>query len=343
MSLLKLYHKNTTVKILIAFFTACLVLIVGGIAFAWGSWGHKHISRAAVFSLPEPMRIFYYNHIDYITESAVVPDLRRPLLNDRNEAPRHFIDLEDFGDMPLSSFPKTMKDAYVKYDSTFLNKAGILPWNIESLTEKLTKAFHSKNKSEILFLSSEISHYVADAHMPLHTSSNYNGQLSGQKGVHALWESVLPPMFGDQYNFHTATPQYIADINAYTWKMIEQSHSQVKPLLDAEMRVRKKFDTTTMYKRDAEGNKLLFYGSPVFSDAYAAAFNAELGNMVQYQLRLSVYDVACYWFTAWVNAGKPDLIKLDDPHLTKQNRKNYRKEYQAWKKGKLMNMTVDKE
>lgn len=318
-------------------------MILSGIALAWGSWGHKHISRAAVFPLPSEMRTFYYNHIDYITESAVIPDLRRPLLGDKNEPPRHFIDIEDFGDVPISSLPQTTKEAYAKYDSAFLNKVGTLPWTIQDLMEKLTHAFKIKNKSEILFLSSEISHYVADAHMPLHTSSNYNGQKTGQKGVHSLWETTLPQMFGDQFNFHTSTPNYIDDIPGYTWKMIEQSHSQIDTLLAAEMRVRKSFDTSLMYKKDAEGQRVLFYGNPTFSDAYATAFFHELGNMVEYQLRLSIYDISCYWYTAWVNGGKPDLTKLDDPHLTRHNRKNFRKEYKAWEKGKLLNMDYRRE
>ncbi len=325
------------------FLLAVLFVLAGGIVFAWGSWGHKHISRAAVFALPDSMRTFYYNHIDYITESAVVPDLRRPLLNDRNEPPRHFIDIEDFGNGPIDSLPRTMAEAKAKYDSKFLEKYGILPWYIEDLMGKLTNAFRSKNKSEILFLSSEISHYVADAHMPLHTSSNYNGQLTGQNGVHSLWESMLPPMFGSGYNFHTASPEYINDITTYTWKMIAQSHSLVAPLLAAEKSVRKKFDSTNMYKRDANGNLVLFYNSPVFSDAYCTAFNNALGNMVEQQLRLSIYDITCYWYTAWTNGGKPDLTKLDDPHLTRQNRKIFKREYKEWKKGKLMNLTIDKE
>lgn len=327
-------------KSVFIFCTIAGLLIISGIVYAWGSWGHKHISRAAVFALPQEMRTFYYNHIDYMTETAVVPDLRRPLLGDKNEPPRHFIDIEDFGDLPISSFPKTTEEAYKKYDSSFLMKTGTLPWTIQDLMEKLTRAFKNKNKSEILFLSSEVSHYVADAHMPLHTSSNYNGQKTGQKGVHALWESTIPPMFGDKFNFNTASPKYIDDVTDFTWKMIEQSHSQVAPLLAAEMRVRKSFDTSAMYKKDAQGQLVLFYGNPVYSDAYATAFYHELGNMVEYQLRQSIYDISCYWYTAWVNGGKPDLTKLDDPHLTKQNRKNFRKEYKAWMKGKLLNMDV---
>lgn len=313
------------------------------LVYAWGSWGHKHISRAAVFALPSAMQTFYYNHIDYLTESAVVPDLRRPLLNDKNEAPRHYIDLEDFGNIPLNLFPKTAKEAYKKYDSAFLNKTGILPWYIQNLTEKLTFAFKKKSKSEILFLSSELSHYVADAHMPLHTSSNYDGQLTNQKGVHALWESTLPQMFGEAYNFKTVPARYIEDITAETWKIIEQSHSLVDTLLSIEKQVRNRFTKENMYQKDSTEKTVMFYNSPVFSDEYAKEFHTELGGMVENQLRLSIYDVACLWYTAWVNGGSPNLTALDDPHLTKQNRKNYKKELKGWQKGKLFNLKIERE
>lgn len=312
------------------------------LAFAWGSWGHKHINRAAVFALPAGMQSFYYNHIDYITESAVVPDLRRPLLNDKNEGPRHFIDIEDFK-LPISELPKTGKEAYAKYDTAFLNRTGILAWYIQDMTAKLTEAFRKKNKSEILFLSGELAHYVGDAHMPLHTSSNYNGQKTNQKGVHALWESTLPQMFGDAYNFRTKPAKYIPDITAETWQMIAQSHSLVDTLLAVEKEVRNSFNADNMYKKDSAGKTVMFYNSPVFSDEYAKKFHTDLNGMVEKQLRLSIYDVSCYWYTAWVNGGSPNLISLDDPHLTKQNRKNYKRELKAWKKGKILNLSIERE
>ncbi|MEO6290168.1 MAG: hypothetical protein ABIO76_09620, partial [Ginsengibacter sp.] len=117
-------------KIFSAFFTFLLVTGSTTILFAWGAWGHKHISHAAIFALPQGMIKFYYNHIDFITEGAVVPDLRRGILNDKAEGPRHYIDIEDFGNIPLDSFPKTTKEAYTKYDSAILNKNGYLPWYI---------------------------------------------------------------------------------------------------------------------------------------------------------------------------------------------------------------------
>jgi hypothetical protein len=330
-------------RILKALFVFLLMAGTVSLLFAWGSWGHKHISRAAVFALPASMQPFYYNHIDFITESAVIPDLRRALINDKNEGPRHYIDVEDFGNIPLNSFPKTTQEAYTKYDSAFLNKTGYLPWYIQNLMDKLTTAFKKKNKSEILFLSSELSHYLADAHVPLHTSSNHDGQKSDQKGIHALWESTLPQRFGEDYNFKTESARFIADVPGEIWKIIERSHSLVDTLLAAEKKVRQSFTADNMYKKDSAGKVVMFYSSPVFSDEYVRQYHIALNGMQEKQMRASIEDVANFWYTAWVNAGSPDLLSLDDSHLTKQNKKNYKKELKAWKKGHLLNLSIDKE
>ena len=179
--------------------------------------------------------------------------------------------------------------------------------------------------------------------MPLHTASNHDGQLTNQKGVHALWESMLPQTFGEEYNLRTEPAKYVSDIPAETWKIIAQSHSLVDTLLAIDKSVRSHFTKDNMYKKGNDGKTVMFYNSPVFSDEYAKEFHTALGGMVEKQMRLSIYDVACYWYTAWVNGGSPDIISLDDEHLTSQNSKNYKREYKAWKSGKLLNLSDVKE
>ncbi len=328
---------------LISFFLVAVFLLTDfHLLFGWGSWGHTHINRAAVFALPTPMRMFYFNHIDFITEGAVVPDLRRGLLNDKAESPRHYIDMEEFGNIPADEFPQTPAQAYGEYTQSFLDKTGYLPWYIQTMTTKLTHAFSQRNKEAILFLSAELGHYVADAHMPLHTASNFNGQLTGQKGIHALWESEIPELFGNAYNFRTGPATYLPDITAATWKIIAHSHSLEDSVLDADRRVRESFPKDKMYKIDAQGHPVLFYNEPVYSDSYAKEFNDQMHGMVKKQLWLSIQDVANFWYTAWVNAGKPNLDSLDDPHLFKENRENYLMEYKAWEKGKLLNLNISR-
>ncbi|MDQ2864551.1 MAG: S1/P1 Nuclease, partial [Bacteroidota bacterium] len=225
----------------------------------------------------------------------------------------------------------------------FLNKTGYLPWYIQNIMEKLTNAFKKRSKSEILFLSAELGHYVGDAHMPLHTASNFNGQFTNQKGVHSLWETQIPELVGNDWNFKIDDAKYITDIPAETWNIIAHTHSLEDTLLADEKLVRSTFNEETMYKKDSAGKLILYYNQPVFSDEYVRDFNNAMKGMVEKQLRLSIQDVANFWYTAWVNGGKPDLLSLDDKHLTKQNQKNYQMEYKAWNRGKILNLSNDKE
>src|SRR3954471_21730161 len=113
----------------------CLILVSSSISllYGWGMYGHQHINHAAVFALPEDMRFFFYNHIDFVTEESTVPDLRKYTINDRAEGPRHFINIEGMETMPIDSLPRTMKDAMAKYDEKALQKMGILPWYIQDM------------------------------------------------------------------------------------------------------------------------------------------------------------------------------------------------------------------
>lgn len=326
-------------KISVGTLVAILFIYSIPLVYGWGGWGHKHINRAAVFALPSEMRLFYYDHIDFLTEGSVVPDLRRALLNDKAEPARHYIDIEDFN-TSVDALPRTVKDAYSKYDSAFLQKSGSLPWYIQSLMDRLTLAFTRKNKSEILFLSAELGHYMGDAHVPLHTSSNHDGQLTNQKGIHSLWESRLAETFGDNYNFNTGDARYIDDIISETWKIIKQSHLAADTVLAAEKQLRANFPKDDLYKKDTSGKQLLRFNQPVLSDAYVSKFHEILNDMVQRQMRLSAIDLSDFWYTAWVNGGKPDLVVMDDPHLVKQNKRNYKREFKAWKKGRLLNLKV---
>jgi hypothetical protein len=311
---------------------------------SWGTWGHQHINRAAVFALPETMRPFFYNHIDFITEESVVPDIRKYTINDKPELPRHYIDLETYDTGNPDSLPRNMKELTAKYDAAFRDKAGILPWYIPEITEKLTMAFHDRKKTEIIFLAADLGHYIGDAHMPLHTSLNHDGQLTGQRGIHAFWESQLPEQFGSSYNFYTGDAVYISDIPGETWRIVLASHRLADSVLLIEKRLKENFPADKIYKKDSAGNVVKNkYHQWVHSYEYAKAYHEALHGMVEQQLRLAIAATANFWYTAWVNAGKPDLGGLDPAELTKRNSKNCRRDYHKWRKGELFGLKIDKE
>ena len=332
-------------KITIARFLCIIILSVCSIVFiSWGTWGHQHINNAAVFALPEGMRSFFYNHIDFITEESVIPDVRKYTINDKAEFARHYIDMESFQASPADSLPQTMKAVNAKYDAKFLDKNGILPWYMMEVMQKLTKAFQDKKKAEILFLSADLGHYLGDANMPLHTSVNHDGQLTGQRGIHAFFESQLPEMFGSSYNFYTGDAVYIKDVQAETWRIVNESHKLADTMLLAEQRVKSGFDTSKIYQKDAAGNVVKNkYNQWVHSYEYAKAYHDALNGLVERQLRAAVASTANFWYTAWVNAGSPDLSTLDEPALTERKRKDFKKDYKRWKSGQLFGFKIDTE
>ena len=68
---------------------------------------------------------------------------------------------------------------------------GIVPYHLEITLANLTKAFENKDKASILRISADFGHYISDAHVPLHTTTNYNGQLTDQVGIHAFLKKML--------------------------------------------------------------------------------------------------------------------------------------------------------
>ncbi|WP_123985199.1 zinc dependent phospholipase C family protein [Taibaiella soli] len=305
-------------------------------ASAWGSWGHQHINNGAVFTLPKEMIPFFYNHIDFITEEAVVPDLRKYINGDKGEGGKHFIDMEPFP--PVSgNWPYTYKEAAALFGDSLLRKTGTLPWQINDMMTRLTNAFKEKNKSEILYIAADLAHYIGDATQPLHTTENYDGQLTGQKGVHSFFESQLPEQFGSAYNFNSGEAQIIADPNKEIWSVILHSHALLDSVLSAEKEAEHSFPADKIYAKDANGQILKNrYGQQIHSHEFAKAYHDRLHRLIERQLRLAVKTTADFWYTAWVNAGKPNLNDFDPKKITERNQKNYQSDLKYWKKGKLV-------
>jgi len=331
---MKKYRKKISILTLVIVSAPCFIF--------WGVFGHEHINRAAVLALPKPLQIFFFNHIDFVTQESTVPDLRKYTLSDKSENPRHFIDLENFGN--LDSLPQTLAEAKKKYDEKFLQQNGILPWYIEEMMEKLTKAFKEKRKTDILFIAADLGHYLGDATMPLHTSANFDGQQTNQKGIHSFWESQLPEMFGKNYNYHTAEAKYIDDIKKETWRIVMNTHRLVDTVLLADKELSNKIPVDKIYQTDGKGNILKNkFNTPVHSVEYAKAYHDMLNRMVEKQMHIAITSSANYWYTAWVNAGKPDLNDLDPAELTQSNSKQLKKESKLWEQGKLFGIESEKE
>lgn len=299
-------------------------------SYAWGFWAHKRINRIAVFTLPPEMFAFYKNHIDYLTEHAVDPDKRR--FSDQSEAPRHYIDLDHFGTLPFDSFPRKWHDAVAKYSEDTLLAYGIVPWHIQKTYYRLVEAFKEKSTDKVLKYSADIGHYIADAHVPLHTTENYNGQFTGQQGIHAFWESRLPEMFGDTYNYYVGKATYIENPLAYVWEAVISSHIALDSVLTFESKLSKGFPEDQKYSfMERNGTMVRNY-----SNAYSEAYHSMLEGQVERRIQQSIRAVGSIWMSAWIEAGQPilDNEKSENSEMNNDNTKAIEKELELYEQGR---------
>jgi hypothetical protein len=312
------------------FFILCLLAVVLILCSSWGFFAHRQINRMAVFTLPEGMIRFYKNNIDFITDHAVDPDKRR--YSDSLEAPRHFLDADHYGISPFDSIPEKWEDAVKKYSVKELNRHGILPWNIQRAYYKLVDAFKSQDSLRILHASADLGHYIGDAHVPLHVTENYNGQLSKQVGIHAFWESRLPELFSNKYNFFVGKARYIEDPLKEAWKIARNTFRYKDSVLVIESRLTKNFPSSQKYTYAMRKGKV----DKQYSEAFSRRYHDALNGMVEHQMRSAILEAGSFWYSAWVDAGQPNMNPLKQSILTAEEKKHIEEEYQIPKQGKII-------
>lgn len=271
----------------------------------WGFYAHSLINRQAVFSLPPEMIWLYKSDIEFITEKAVNPDRRRYAVI--GEAEKHYIDLDHYGDSAIHILPKYWPEATQKFSEDSLRAHGIGPWSAYLTFLSLTKAFEQRNKAAILRLSADLGHYLGDLNVPLHTTKNYNGQLTGQDGIHGFWESRIPELLAKDYSFWVGKAEYVEKPQMAIWDAVSVAHSMVDSVLRIERALSSSFPIDQKYSYEERNGLTVRVYSRDFTTAYALALN----HQVERQMRKSIKMIADFWFTAWVNAGQPDLRSLD--------------------------------
>jgi hypothetical protein len=310
-----------------------ITLFISLNSLAWGFYAHQRINYYALFLLPPELIRLYKPHIVFISEHAVDPDKRRYAVAE--EGPRHYIDINHYREYPFKDLPHSWDKAAEKYSADTLTKYGIVPWWIPTTLQRLTKAFRDKDLIRVLKYSAEIGHYVSDAHVPLHANSNHNGQLTGQQGIHGFWESRIPELFAeanaeqDGWDFVMERAEYIADPPAFAWKMVLQSAAAADTVLLLEKQLSARFPADQKFSFEFRNGLI----TRQYSRAYSKAYDELLDGMIERRMRQSIWAVASCWYTAWINAGQPDIRLFVNENLPDSEKKELETLNEAWKNG----------
>lgn len=272
------------------------------LSWGWGFWAHRETTRNAITLLPHPLSQFFEKHRDEIIRRSVDPDLARK--TDSLEQFNHYIDIDYYGEYPFSGLPRAYEDAARKFTSDTVQRYGLLPWKIAEQTALLDHAFRRNNVQEILHHATYLAHYVEDAHVPLHTTLNYDGQLSNQKGLHSRFESELPEKFGKnyEYDFPDSIVAILVPLD-FAFETVLESYSMLGRILESDRRLAAELEGEALKTVKQENGRTVVQ----YSAEYYKRFESYLGGVPRERMEKGAVAVARYWYTAWVNAGKPPL------------------------------------
>jgi hypothetical protein len=270
-----------------------LVLIQSIPVHAWSFEAHRFITDRALLAMPAHIRPFFVKHRAMIAEHSIDPDLWRNA-GFEEEPPRHYLDLDAYGPYPFDALPRDYDAAVAKFGREMVEKNGLLPWRTEEIYQRLVKTFaeHKEGRpyalENVKFFTAVLAHYASDAHVPLHAVENHDGQLTGQQGVHARFETELFIRYQKRL---TLAPVVRVPIQTGARDFI--------------------FDTLLESARLAgdvlEADRAAIGEGELYDDAYFARFHAKAGPILQRRVQQSIAAIVSLVTAAWEEGGRPDL------------------------------------
>ena len=282
-----------------AFLVAALALVASlapSPALAWGSAAHRHIMARAIELLPAELKPFFTQHKDEIVMRVVDPDLFRVLGWEEDQ--NHFVNFgaKELGEYPFKELPREYGAAIEKFGMATLKKNGLLPWRQQEEFGNLRRTFEGFSRetygpgNAVLF-AAVMSHYIQDAHQPLHASVNYDGQLTGNPGIHSRFESTLFERFQSRLTIRPAPPSPILNARDAAFDALLASYMLVDRVLKADEEAKRSKDTYD----DEYFERLFTKVRPILEERLGAAMTATAGLIMG----------------AWEQAGRP-VLKMSE-------------------------------
>ncbi|MCI0622451.1 MAG: hypothetical protein L0387_12450 [Acidobacteria bacterium] len=270
----------------------CAVLVPRPL-FAWGLDVHRLITGRAIDLLPASIRPFFEKHRNFITEHSVDPDLWRNA-GFTEEPSRHYLDLDAYGAYPFAGLPRDRRAAIQKFGRDKIDREGQLPWRVDEIYGRLLQAFQQQKAGtnpysldDVKFFSAAISHYVSDAHVPLHAAKNYDGQLTNQHGIHSRFETEAVLRYQARLALRPSPLFAVPSPVDFVFDALLKSFTFVDPVL----------------KADREAAR----GRAEYDDGYFGHFFGQVRPILERRLNDSMTAVASMIASAWEKGGKPEL------------------------------------
>src|SRR4051812_37307269 len=263
-------------------------------ASAWGTDAHRFIMSRAIDLLPAELKPFFEHYRTELVVRTIDPDTWR--LMGWEDDPNHFIDfgIKELGAFPFTALPRDYGAALEKFGADTMKRVGHLPWREAEMFGNMRRAFEEFATgapyagTNVVLFAGAAAHYIQDAHQPLHATINYDGQLTGNDGIHARFERDLFERFQSRLTIAPAPPTPIVEPRDAAFDVLLASYQLVDPLL----------------KADTEA----IAGKEIYDDEYFEKLFVTVRPILERRLADAISATAGLFTGAWAQAGRPAIV-----------------------------------
>jgi hypothetical protein len=256
---------------------AALLVLTPGSSFAWSDSVYRLVIRKAIDTLPKAQKKFFEDH--KYEMPSLTPDEDPPV---RPEGRRFAIDL--LGTFPFADVPQDEAGVKAKADTKVI---GRLPFLLLEAQGRLVAAFKRGEKETILREADVVAILAADLNNPLGLTENFDGQKTNQPGLAKRLGAQLPEDMEGRLKLNPEAARLLENPRDYIFSTMVRGHIWVDNILYAD--------------------SLAYRGKSSYGGPYFEAFELRAGRLLGDLLSNAAADVGSFWYTAWTEAGRPEL------------------------------------
>ena len=273
-----------------------IALVLPKIVCGWGYDAHQRINWSAANIIPGKFGKYVHSNRQELAQYAVVADYIKS--SDNKEAPRHYIDADLYDVFPFDSLLGSLADLEAKYGKDMIGKWGYGPWAIDETCNRVIYMLKNKRWDEAIFHMSTLGHYISDIHVPLHVVENYNGQLTGNDGIHFRWEGRMVDEHVKSIRPTGPLPLVSSSVVDFSMNIVRESYVTMQQILNADTKARKLLSSS-------EQQQLNSYDILSFEGPYLQSLYDQTADLVQDRIEMAVLRIAAMWVYCWNEAGQP--------------------------------------
>jgi len=328
-------------RVLLLSAAAAIVVIPLRLALAWSDRTHFTITEEAVRRLPEPLRGLFSDGaaLARLKEASAAPDARREAILKQlaaapaeeqealrrryvDEKARHYFDIDAVTTEPppFAAFPRDRKAAEKEFGAKVFEEHGTALWAAEDAFSALADALSRGAAADIFRAAGDLAHYAADLHTPMHVSKNFNGQLTGNEGIHKALEIGLvvrnEEFYAAEVRKGRTEVAYVQNVRDALFDALVQANARMAPIVEADTAARRKTGYNPGDRSNKEAGREMEDPANEKARPYYAAFKQELearGSPEAAAMRDAAAHLAQLYYTAWVRAGKPTSLLAAAP------------------------------